>query len=381
MSTFLQKLSSLLGTDGDTAKKLLDDSDMSELVELSAAVNDHDKKTALDIMHKIQAKGNFFIGEPVTINGDKATVVAPDEPGNTVKISRQGSVEMVKKDELEKIDETDENTSNKNFKLKWKISEKPKGRYKSFQKTHWPTASYEDGKAAIIISCENDYSIQTAKSGKHDPLNVYVADWSARDNDPNAGAFNWRKLKATFTNLEDAKKAGIEILKKNPNFLPKKKIDEAVLGMTSIPGLDRIKTLAGIKPQGSVGAGETNDTTNPNNTSNNNGQIKSFNQQSDIRKQAEKEANEKIDVNNLPNDVTKLKQMVMQNQETNEEAEYFDMNNEDDVTETCLEALNKLEENINNLRISDLSEVRSRILQIYNHLNETISYTGRKKKN
>jgi hypothetical protein len=261
MATYLQKLSSLLDIDGDTAKKLLDDSTMAELVDLSAAVNDHDKKSGMDLMHKIQARSNFFIGEPVTINGEKATVVSPDQPGDTVKISRKGAIEMVKKDELEKI-------------------------------------------------------------------------------------------------------------------------DEAVLGMTSIPGLDRIKTLAGIKPQGSVGAGQTNDPENPNNTANNNGQIKSFNKQSDIRKQAEKDAAEKIDVNNLPNDVSKLKQMIVQNsQKANEDMDYMDLSPEDDVTETCLEALQRLEENIDNLRLGDLSEVRNRLLKIYNHLNENMSYIGRKKKN
>jgi hypothetical protein len=369
MSTYLEKLAKLLNIKGDEAEKLLDASDISELVSLTVAVNNNDKQAGLDIMHKIEGKTNFFIGEPVNVNGEKATVIEPDAPGNTMKISKGGVPEMVDKKDVEKIEEA------VGFKLKWRINEKPTGQYRSFAKRQFPGADYPNGKIAVAIRCEDSYVPANVKSGEHKPLDVLIADWNNETTDGRP-TFRWRKLKKQFATLGEAKTAATEFLAKHPEFHPKdepKKIEEGVIGMTSIPGIDRMKVLAGIKPQGSVGPGETND---PNNSQNSN--ATNVNSNSPNTQQQEVPNNER----DLPNDIGKLKDMILKNNENvKEEVQYISLQiAEQDVCEVCLNAIETLENNIDELKVGDLSEVRSRLLKLYNHLNESVSFTGRQKK-
>lgn len=70
------------------------------------------------------------------------------------------------------------------------------------------------GETAIQISSATSYSKTVADSGNHDPLVVSIADHSSPQ-------WRWRKLKGTFATLAEAKAAGIDILMKNPAFMPK----------------------------------------------------------------------------------------------------------------------------------------------------------------
>ena len=95
--------------------------------------------------------------------------------------------------------------SRKIVKLRWKTSEVPIGRYRSFSKRHWPMAEFADGRTAYAIYCEDDY---TAKRGKgehgHAPLTLRFADWP-EVRPEGAAAFTWRTFKTRFGTLAEAK--------------------------------------------------------------------------------------------------------------------------------------------------------------------------------
>ena len=102
----------------------------------------------------------------------------------------------------------------KKLKLKWKIADKPTGRYAGFEKRGWPSAEFEDGRTAVQITCKSDYCIKSAKSGNHDELSVRVADYSVTP-------WKWRLMTQTFATLESAKAGAVELFNKRPEFLPK----------------------------------------------------------------------------------------------------------------------------------------------------------------
>lgn len=105
-------------------------------------------------------------------------------------------------------------------KLRWTVDEAPTGPYRSFSKRAWPRASYgKDGKPAAHIVCVDSYRPANAKSGDHPPLSVHVAKW--RDRDGDSQTFDWRRLKAEFATLADAKAAAERFLDAHPEFAPK----------------------------------------------------------------------------------------------------------------------------------------------------------------
>lgn len=116
------------------------------------------------------------------------------------------------------------------MKLKWKVNEVPTGRYRSFHKRGWPSCLYSnDNLAAQIYSSTNqEYVPSQVKAGTHDPLNVWVTDWSARKTNPAGPAFTWRKLKKTFSTLSAAKAAAEGVLSQHPEFHPPEKENEVV---------------------------------------------------------------------------------------------------------------------------------------------------------
>lgn len=264
MSTFLEKLSELLDIDGDEAKKLLDDTDMEELVSLTAAITSGNKQQAMDIMHEIHAQNSYSIGDVVNYNGERATIENPDAPGDTIKIVKGGVPEMVDKNKIEKIDEA-----------------------------------------------------------------------------------------------------------------------MGVMGMTSIPSIDRMKVLAGIQSQGPVGPGQTNDPENPNNTENNGGRIMTNNQ---VNQQQQN--GKQFSDNGKRDGGTDGAKAMRQNQngqpeedEMQESAQYVNLNyGEPDAVDICLEALEALEENLSSIKVNELSEVHQRLMGLIDILNENISFSGRKKK-
>jgi len=57
------------------------------------------------------------------------------------------------------------------MKLKWKVSEVPTGRYRSFHGRQWPSASYVGtDKPAVYLSCEDDYIPAQVRVGTHAPI-------------------------------------------------------------------------------------------------------------------------------------------------------------------------------------------------------------------
>jgi len=107
-------------------------------------------------------------------------------------------------------------------KIKWKIQPKETGRFASFHKRGWPMAWYvpprgtpdDHEKPAISIHCDDSYSKRVADSSEHQPLHVYIADHREKN-------WQWRKLKNSYSNLDDAKAAGMAVLDAHPEFQPK----------------------------------------------------------------------------------------------------------------------------------------------------------------
>lgn len=140
------------------------------------------------------------------------------------------------------------------------------------------------------------------------------------------------------------------------------KIDENVYGLNSIPGFDKMKVLAGIKPMGAVGPGSTNDPSNPKNTSN-----------VQIASQTKKNHNQptsNASKNAIDDNVSDKQKNVNEN---------FNL---DDVSasDICFSALDVLCDNINDVPISDLSAIRQKLNNLLLTLNEGVSYLGRSRK-
>lgn len=106
------------------------------------------------------------------------------------------------------------------IKLKWKMADAPTGRFKSFHKRGWPSATKHGTDIPMAsIECEDSYTADKAKSGEHAELIVRIADWTP-PTDKTKARWQWRTLKARFTSLEAAKAAALETLIKNPSFWP-----------------------------------------------------------------------------------------------------------------------------------------------------------------
>ncbi len=106
------------------------------------------------------------------------------------------------------------------LKLKWKMAEPPSGRFKSFHKRGWPTATKHGTDIPMVsIECEDSYTPDRAKTGEHAELIVRIADWT-KPTDPTQARWRWRTLKARFTSLEDAKAAAKKFLDITPEFWP-----------------------------------------------------------------------------------------------------------------------------------------------------------------
>ena len=102
------------------------------------------------------------------------------------------------------------------MKYKWKVSEPPTGRYRSFHKRAWPSAYYLDPekRPAALMNCEKSYHPKEARSGNHPELTVRVADHSQKP-------FKWLVLKKHFATIDEAKDGFEEFRKKYPHIQPK----------------------------------------------------------------------------------------------------------------------------------------------------------------
>jgi hypothetical protein len=98
------------------------------------------------------------------------------------------------------------------MKLEWRVGEAPTGRYRSFHHRGWPCAEFADGRNAAMIQCEDSYVPANARDGKHAPLFIYIADYSAGE------SFKWRKLKMTAATLDEAKAIAANFWAKRPEL-------------------------------------------------------------------------------------------------------------------------------------------------------------------
>ena len=102
--------------------------------------------------------------------------------------------------------------------VKWKVSEAETSRFSSFHKRGWPMANYKaDGEVAAMIMCEDAYVPRHVASGDHAPLSLRIADHSVKP-------WAWKRAKATFTTLQEAKDALDRILTSHPEFAPVAKV-------------------------------------------------------------------------------------------------------------------------------------------------------------
>ena len=107
------------------------------------------------------------------------------------------------------------------MKLKWKVSDEPVGRYRSFERRGWPSAYWSSGESAAHIICKDSYVPRDVKIGNHSALKVMLADHSVKP-------WTWRKARMECKTLKEAKEF-VEHLLNNvyPHFKPKEIENEA----------------------------------------------------------------------------------------------------------------------------------------------------------
>lgn len=238
MPTFVDKLAEMLDIEDTKVDSLIKAATLPQLISLSSAVTNNNKEKAIELYKDILGDDNFYIGQQVSYGDKKAIVAKPDIGGDMIQISQNGELDVVKKSDIEKL-------------------------------------------------------------------------------------------------------------------------DEDVFGLNSIPGISRMKVLAGIKPMGSVGPAQTNDPSNPKNTSN----IQAANQTKNNHNQPTKSVQSNVIDDNVSDNEKNVNEGV-----------------EEDISpsELCFNALDIIEDNINDAPISDLSAIRQRLNSLFLSLNENVSFRNRK---
>lgn len=99
------------------------------------------------------------------------------------------------------------------MKYKWKVSEKPKGKYRSFEKREFPFAEYENGEFAAQMISESWYDSEKKKKGEYKPITLVIADHSEKP-------WKRRVFKKRFLTIDDAKEAFKKLLKEHPEIMP-----------------------------------------------------------------------------------------------------------------------------------------------------------------
>lgn len=113
------------------------------------------------------------------------------------------------------------------MKLTWKVAEKEKGRYASFHKRGWPTASYPNGQPAVALYCESEYVPARVKLGLHERIQIRVARHVSKEQRAQYGAFKWVTLVVTAKTLDEAKKVAQETIDKHTHLWPEEYSSEA----------------------------------------------------------------------------------------------------------------------------------------------------------
>lgn len=105
------------------------------------------------------------------------------------------------------------------MKLRWKVGDIYTGRYRSFQKRHWPQAYWPNGQLAAALTCEDAYVPRHAKMGMHAPLEAYVYSYAE-------GAVKRRMMVLTtqYATLKEAKEHVTSFLERHPEYHPKPEV-------------------------------------------------------------------------------------------------------------------------------------------------------------
>ncbi len=99
------------------------------------------------------------------------------------------------------------------MQIKWKVQEKPTGKYSSFEKRGFPEAFYKDGSiAAHIYSDGDDYEYVT-KQKEYKSLVLRFADYSVTP-------WKWRQFTKRFKTIDEAKKTLSKFLSIHLEVMP-----------------------------------------------------------------------------------------------------------------------------------------------------------------
>lgn len=106
------------------------------------------------------------------------------------------------------------------MKLKWKVGEKPTGRYRSFAKRGWPTAEYPCGKPAAFLRCDDSYTPSNLALGNHSPITVHLCH---HQHPKRGNSWAVMRSKITFETLRDAKDYVQSFVDSHPEYAPLEK--------------------------------------------------------------------------------------------------------------------------------------------------------------
>ena len=105
------------------------------------------------------------------------------------------------------------------MKFKWKVSNEPVGRFRSFDKRSWPSASV-DGHAVAWIECEDAYEPRNVKTGNHKELTIHIAVYSLTKSDLDKhGTWRWKTLTKKAKTLDEAKELAESFCNTHQNAL------------------------------------------------------------------------------------------------------------------------------------------------------------------
>ena len=99
------------------------------------------------------------------------------------------------------------------MKITWKVDEAPTGRYRSFQKRSWPTATYADGKIAAQIYADQSYTGHESRRTDLE-LAVSIADYSVTP-------WKWHRMAKRSPSIQHAKDFVLGVLAVKSEWMPK----------------------------------------------------------------------------------------------------------------------------------------------------------------
>jgi len=79
----------------------------------------------------------------------------------------------------------------------------------------WPAGFYKDGRRAAMLTCGTSYSPSVAWAGAHEPITVYVADYSEHPFD-----HKWSRVPQQAETLQEAIRFALIALDQNPSLFP-----------------------------------------------------------------------------------------------------------------------------------------------------------------